>query len=145
MAVDWTDPRAKISTFFTVKEALWLPQWKRMATVKDGLGPTQQENLIKVFRIMDQIRGLFGKPVLVHVAFRPYSYNKLIGGAPKSSHVQGMAVDFHVDGVDCDVARAKLMPKLEEWGLRMENLPGSSWIHIDTRPVPPGGNRFFKP
>jgi len=145
MAVNWSNPNDKLSVFFTVKEALFLPSWNRMATSKDGLGPTQQDNLVKLFRIMDQVRNLFGKPVIVHVAFRSYSYNKEIGGAPNSLHVQGMAVDFHVAGVDCDDVRAKLIPKLEEWGLRMENKAGSNWVHLDTRPVAAGGNRFFLP
>ncbi len=34
--------------------------------------------------------------------------------------------------------------KLEEWGIRMENYPSSSWVHIDLKPVPKGGNRYFK-
>lgn len=142
--VNWADPKSKISQFFTVAEATMLPQWKRVATEKDGLGPTQKANLEKLFKIMDKVRGLFGKPILVHVAFRPYSYNKLIGGAPRSSHVEGMAVDFHVSGVTCDDARAQLVPYLEEWGLRCENLPGSNWVHLDIRPAGPAG-RFFKP
>lgn len=142
--IKWTDLTYKISSFFTVKEALWFPQWSRIAVEKDGLGPVQKANLEILFKKMDKVRELFGKPITVHVAFRSYSYNKLVKGAAQSSHVTGMAVDFHVNGITCDDARAKIVPHLEEWGMRCENLPGSSWVHLDIRPVGPGG-RFFKP
>jgi len=145
MAINWSDPNQRLSKYFTVKEAIWLPQWNRMATEKDGLGPVQKDNLIKLLRIMDDVRAACNRPVIVHVAFRSYSYNKLIGGAPLSSHVQGMAIDFHVKDMPCDDVRAFLLPKLESMGLRMEDLVGSSWVHLDIRPVTKGGVRFFKP
>lgn len=143
--MDWSDPKAKISNNFTVKEAIWLPQWDRLATERDGLGQVQKDNLVRLFKLMDWVRGYFNKPVIVHVAFRSYSYNKLVGGAPSSAHLKGMAVDFHVAGIDCDAARTAIVPKLEEWGMRCEDLPGSSWIHLDTKQVGVGAQRFFKP
>lgn len=145
MPIQWTDPNTKLTQYFTVKDALWLPTWNRLAIAKDGLGPTQQANLSMLMVVMDKVRAFLAKPIIVHVSFRPYAYNKLIGGALNSSHVEGKACDFHVAGMTCDAVRAALLPKLEEWGLRMENLPGSSWVHLDTRPVPKGGTRFFKP
>jgi uncharacterized protein YcbK (DUF882 family) len=145
MAIDWTKPNSKISQFFTVREAIHLPQWNRLATEKDGLGPAQKANLVMLMVVMDKVRTFFGKPIVVHCCFRPYAYNALVGGAPKSAHIAAMAIDFHVAGLDCDEARKLLLPKLEEWGLRMEDLPGSSWVHLDMRPVPKGGTRFFKP
>lgn len=143
--MNWSDPNAKIANNFTMKEALWLPQWNRMATEKDGLGPQQKANLIAVFKVMDTIRSILNKPITVHVAYRSYSYNKLIGGAARSSHVEGMAVDFSVKGMSCDAVRAILVPRLEELQIRCEDLPGSNWVHIDIRQVGVGGRRFFKP
>jgi uncharacterized protein YcbK (DUF882 family) len=145
MSIDWTNPKSFISVYFNVKEALWLPTWNRMATEKDGLGPIQKDNIIKLMQTMDRIRVLLNKPIVVHVAFRPYSYNKLIGGAPKSAHVQGMACDFSVPGMSCDDVRKMLLPHLDEFNIRMENLPGSSWVHIDTKSVSSSSYRFFKP
>lgn len=145
MAINWLKPDEHVSVYFTVKEVLWLPSWSRLGAVKDGFGPEQVVNAVNLAKTMDKVRAFLGKPVTVHVWFRSKSYNKEIGGAPNSTHIQGQAVDFHVDGYTCDQVRAKLEPKLEEWGLRMERLNGSSWVHLDSRPVAPGGNRYFKP
>lgn len=137
----------KISKHFTYKEALYLPAWKRVAKKKDGLTPDIVNNLKTLFDKMDLVREYFGSPIVVHVAYRPEEYNKLIGGAKNSSHVAGMACDFHVKGVSCDEARERIIKdnKLEEWGMRMEDLPGSNWVHLDIRQPAPGRSRFFKP
>lgn len=135
----------KISKHFTYKEALYLPSWKRRAKKKDGFNREVLNSLKVLFEKMDLIRDHFNAPVIVHVAYRPTEYNKLVGGAPKSSHVLGMACDFHVKGVSCDDVRKRLLPKLEEWGLRMEDLPGSNWVHVDIKQPAPGRPRFFKP
>ena len=143
--VDWTNPKSHVSAYFTVNEALYLPQWKRMAAVKDGLSDTIYANLVKSFTVMDVVRHFVNRPIIVHVAFRSKSYNALVKGAPQSAHITGQAVDFHVEGLDCDAVRAMILPMLDKWGVRCENLPGSSWVHIDIRPVGPGMPRFFKP
>ena len=143
--VDWLTGDSNIANYFTVKDALWLPQWNRLARLEDGLGPDQKQNLCNLFNKMDTVRVFFNKPIIVHVTFRPKSYNALVKGAPNSAHMYGMAIDFHVKDVDCDDARAKIVPMLETWGMRCENLKGASWVHLDTRDVPAGGNRFFIP
>jgi uncharacterized protein YcbK (DUF882 family) len=135
----------KIGKYFTVKEALYLPTWGRLANENDGLDAKVKANLIRAFSVMDKIREIFGKPVIVHVAYRPRAYNTLIGGATQSAHIFGIAVDFHIAGITCDEARNILKPKLEELKIRMEDLPGSSWVHIDLRQIPSGSRRFFRP
>ena len=143
--VEWTKADAQISNYFTVRDALWLPSWSRLARVEDGLGPDQKQSLCALFTKMDTVRVFFNKPIIVHVTFRPKSYNALVKGAPNSAHIQGMAVDFHVKDVDCDVARAMIVPLLPVWKMRCENLKGSSWVHLDTRDPGPGGNWYFIP
>lgn len=144
MAIDWTNPSAKISQNFVVKEALWLPQWSRLANTTDGFNIMVQDNLVDTFKVLDKIRILFGKPVSVHCAYRPQAYNILVGGAPRSAHILGKAIDFSIQGVNCDAVRANLLPKLKAFGLRMENNPGSNWVHIDTMPTDEKF-RYFKP
>lgn len=65
---------------------------------------------------------------------------------PNSPHKTGHAIDFHVIGFEgkegCAKIRAILEPKLEELGLRMEDISGG-WVHLDDLPV--GNKRFFKP
>ena len=142
--MDWLNPKTKLTAYFTVGEALTLPQWNRMADASDGLTEKHKANLIKTFLVMDKIRGLLGKPIIVHVAYRPPEYNKLVKGAKQSAHLFGLAVDFHAVGMTCDEVRVILEPKLLELNIRMEDLDHSNWVHIDTKTVPPGGVRLFK-
>ncbi len=51
------------------------------------------------------------------------------------------AIDFHVNE-DCGMTRAKLLPVLKRFSLRMENVTGP-WVHLDNAPVKT--SRFFKP
>jgi uncharacterized protein YcbK (DUF882 family) len=129
---------------FTVKEALWLPSWNRAATAADGLTLAVEAQLDSLFHVMDTIREMLGSPISVHCAYRPLAYNKLVGGVPASAHLFGQACDFSVKGMTCDEVRAKLLPYLDFLQIRMENLPGSCWVHIDTR-APGVGGRYFTP
>jgi len=150
-AIDWSDPKAKISKHFTVGEALYLPSWG----VSHTPTPYEQESIVKLAEILDKVRDLYEKPIIVHVWIRPTSakvpgsphdgkdYNAHIRGAKRSAHIPGMACDFHVKGVTCKRVRHDLRKKLEQWGLRMEDHRGN-WVHLDCRSPGPGG-RFFKP
>lgn len=104
------------------------------------------DQLIQTALVMERIREICGgRPINTqdHSVYRPYIYNKFIKGATGSYHVKGMACDFHIKGLSCDLVREKLRPYLEELEIRMENKPGSNWIHIDRGEVI--RNRFFKP
>lgn len=156
-SVNWDDPRSNISRHFTVAEAIALREWNRLATAEDGLNDTVKQNLFNVFQKMDQIREILGKPIFVRSAYRPSAYNIHIGGAARSAHMADedyAAVDFWTDqngdgeknGEDCDLIKDILRPKLAELGLRMElNGQGARWVHVDTKPVPPGGHIEFNP
>lgn len=135
-----------ISQYFSWKEAIYLPKWDRLATSEE-LTPEIVENLTKLFVKMDVIRKFFSNQILVHCAFRPPKYNKEIGGAKKSAHMEGKAVDFHVRCVTCDDAKSAILRYnlLEKLEMRMENRPGSNWIHLDTRAPGKDGKRFFLP
>ena len=137
-----------VSSFFSVRECLWLPTWGRMATEADGLTDEIKANLVALCNKMDQVRAWFGQSVNVHVTYRPLKYNQEIGGALHSMHSVGSAMDFNIVSVDCDTARKMIMDSsmLVAWDMRMEdNPPGSHWVHLDCKEVPAGGHRYFIP
>lgn len=170
-SVDWSNMSAKISKYFTVKDALWLPSWS-VAHV-----PSEEEkaNILRVAKKLDIVREFLNEPLTVHVWMRPgqvnapgtewhgkdyntYVYETFVWKgltaeqkankvAPNSPHKNGDAVDFSVQGKrtpkDCNNYRAKLVPKLEEWDVRLENNKDGNWLHIDVRPVK--NSRFFNP
>ena len=138
--MDWSDPKVKISNHFTVKEACWLPSWGKLYM------PSAQEqtNILKSAAVMDKIRDFLQKPTSIHCWIRPIAYNKAIGGAPASMHICGLAVDWDC-GENCDITRATLVPKLKEFGIRMEKKPGGPWVHIDCKIVSLESERYFLP
>ena len=151
--VDWADHGCQISTYFSVPDAIWLPSWNRLATEEDGLND-QVKRCLFFFLCgpMDDLRAALGAPIITHVTYRPVPYNSLVGGARGSAHQclgEWAAMDWHLKGSDggkgCDAIRKRILDlgMLEHLGLRMEDRPGSDWIHTDDHPV--GAARFFKP
>lgn len=133
-----------LSKYFSQQEALWLPQWNRLAEKKDGLNDKVLANIERMAKVMDEIRIFFNAPITVVSWYRPPAYNKEIGGAPFSFHREGLAVDFVVHNCTSDNARKLLLPLLTSLKIRMEDLPGSTWVHVDLG-MPLNGNRYFKP
>lgn len=138
-----TAPQPLLTKHFTVKDSVYLPKWGRWATPADGFTPAIAQRLLKMFLKLEKIRELLGaRPIKVINAYRPPAYNKLVGGAANSYHMKGGAIDFVVIGMDCDMVRNLLIPHLVDLGLRMEDRPGSDWVHIDDGESTP---KFFKP
>lgn len=146
MDIDWSNPASQVSQWFTVKECIWLPKWDRLASesyINDGLTEDVKFALYALCNQMDHIRNFIEAPLIVHCTFRTVQYNQLVGGAEHSSHIKGEAMDWHAEGLDCDKVRELLIPSLESLGMRMEDRPGSNWIHTDISKVI--SHRFFKP
>lgn len=147
IGIDWSNPSSKVSKYFTVKEAIFLPTWGRLATEEDGLTEIIKGNLKYICSKMDNIRDELNKPITVHVTYRPAKYNEQIGGAQNSAHVKGLAMDWSITHDNCDELRKTIVVSglLEKYEMRMEDLPGSGWVHLDLYPVGASGKRFFKP
>lgn len=161
--IDWSNPKARVSTYFSVKEVLWLPSWRRMAKREDGLNDAAELALSWFFQEkMELVRELLGTEIRVHNGYRPPKYNEAIGGAKNSAHIAGefifenrihmlAACDFSADlggispGENCDIIRKRLEPMLGEWRIRMERKPGAPWVHLDSRPIYSGQKRYFSP
>lgn len=151
MEIDWNNPASPISRHFTVREALWLPTWGRLAREADGLTDEIRDTLARfASRVMDPLRDLLGE-IIVHCWYRPPTYNALIGGAPGSAHMclgTWAACDFHVENsgtiTGCAATRSTIMPWLEPLQIRMEDIIGN-WIHVDSHPLIGGQARVFSP
>lgn len=129
------------SNHFRWYEALWLPKWSVYAFPN----AEQYKYIVDLCMKLEMIRTWLGdEPLTITSWLRPELYNKLIGGKPFSMHKLGGAVDFIHPHMTCDHVRERLLPKLPEWKIRMEDNPGSNWVHVDIR-EPGGEGRFFKP
>lgn len=142
--INWKDGRDMISENFSVFEALYLPGWKRMATEADGLDDQKKTNLVQLCEKLELIRAFLEKPLNVHSMYRPPQYSVSVGGFANDVHTLGQACDFNPYSMTCAEAKTLLLPKLVEFGIRMENNGDDKpWVHADIHPVI--HQRYFKP
>lgn len=122
-----------VSKYFKWSEALWLPKMKVFAFPNSE----QVRNIKKLASNLDKVRESFGRPIIITSWLRPPEYNAMIGGAPRSSHMNGLAVDFVVKGLDCNFVKQELMHNKIVWPYRGE-IDTTNWIHLDLN-----GDRWF--
>lgn len=120
---------SKISEFFTWEEALVTNQRdpKTGLVLSNQPGPETAAQLVHTFQRMDGVRGLLGKPVRVHSAYRSPAVNAAVGGSPTSQHCGGQAVDFSVPGLTVREVFGKLRGAVEYDQLIEE---AGTWVHI---------------
>lgn len=59
------------------------------------LPPFARENIeALVENVLDPLRERYGKPIIVNSGYRCAKHNKEVGGAPRSQHMAGEAVDI---------------------------------------------------
>ncbi len=95
------------------------------------------DRAVELARAFERVRELCGFPLIVSSAYRTAGYNKYIGGALKSQHVDGRALDLR-PGVP---GAGRLLQKLRgaaETARREGLIRGigiyANFVHIDTRP-----------
>jgi len=80
--------------------------------------------------VLEPVRAHFGKPLIIHSAFRCADLNKSVGGSPTSQHTLGQAADFHIPGVN--------FADIFNFIWRESNIPfgqlidEKNWIHCST-------------
>ena len=91
---------------------------------------------VELAKAFERIREICGFPLLVNSGYRTFDYNVSIGGAAKSQHVEGRALDLVPS-----VPGKKALQKLREAAgqARSEGLIRGigiydGFVHVDTRP-----------
>lgn len=51
-----------------------------------------------VDRVLDPLRAMIGRPIIITSGYRSRQINELVGGSKTSQHLTGKAADFHVRG-----------------------------------------------
>ena len=86
-------------------------------------------NIIAMARRMEEVRERLGnRPTIITSWYRPPRVNQAVGGASRSTHLQGHGVDFLVSGL----APREVQRQLDSWwpgGLGY----GRSFTHLDNR------------
>ena len=89
---------------------------------------TETANLVRTAELLEQVRSLLNKPILVNSAFRSKPVNDSVGSKDTSQHRIGCAADIRVPGMTpkqvveaCIAANIGYDQIIEEFG---------SWTHI---------------
>lgn len=90
----------KITNNFTLKE-LTHSTTAVAKGIKNNPGEEETENLIILAnKLLQPLRDLYGKPLMVTSGYRNPQLNKLVGGVPTSQHTKGEAADLMPSGND---------------------------------------------
>ncbi len=91
----------------------------------------QRANMEKLInRLLDPIREMWGKPIIVNSGFRSVELNDAVGGARNSEHLSGCAADITVGS---KTENRQLFEIIRGSGLawrQLINENGYSWLHI---------------
>jgi len=100
------------------------------------------ENAYDVLKNLQVLREHVGKPITIISGYRSPERNKSVGGATKSQHMQGNAVDIKIDGLTghqiADIVEKLIKEgKMKQGGVGRygdkDKITDRSWCHYDTR------------
>lgn len=122
----------QLSPNFSLEEATFSETAVRLE-INNQPSPEQLENMKITANGMEAIRTLLGKPIRVNSWLRLPEVNKAIGGALKSSHMYGWAVDFTCAdyGTPYDIAKA-----IQDSGIEVDQCihEFGRWVHVSFAP-----------
>lgn len=90
--INWNDFNCPVSKYFTVGE---VTNWNKKRIPTD---PAIIKNILKMARELDKIRFDYKGPISVTSWYRTFEENRRIGGARRSQHLKGGAVDIRPAG-----------------------------------------------
>lgn len=119
------------SDFFTLEELTKSSTAKRLK-----IDNTPNTEILKnlqygVDRVLDPLRRIIQKPIIITSGYRCEKLNKAVGGVANSWHQQGNAADIHI--ADEENAREifeilKTLPSVDT--ILFEHSSNSQWIHV---------------
>lgn len=95
---------------------------------KDGSQLVKLDERLLV--LLQTLRDKVQKPIIVHSGYRTPTYNKKVGGSPKSQHMEGTAADISITGMK-PAEIAKIAEEVGFDGIGIYTKQG--FVHVDTR------------
>jgi uncharacterized protein YcbK (DUF882 family) len=77
---------------------------------------------------LQKARDIAGKPLIINCGYRDELHNALVGGAPRSYHLEGRAFDISLRGF----TKAELIKICEQAGFTGFGVNYSTFLHVDT-------------
>ena len=107
--------------------------------------PQELENLTRLAQLLEQVRTLLSKPIVINSAYRSKQVNDAVGSKDSSQHRIGCAADIRVVGMNPDeVCRAIMASDIQYDQIIREFYDpekGGGWTHIS---VPNKPNDYFR-
>lgn len=126
----------KLSEHFTLAE-LTVSQEAARRGIDNTPSPDVVANLRRTAELLEEVRALFGKPIIVTSGYRSTEVNRAVGGSGYSQHMVGQAADFSVPswGSPLEVCRAIVAatPEIQFHQLIWEY---AAWCHISWSDAP---------
>jgi len=129
----------KLTENFTLEELTHSETALRLG-FENSPSPAAYENLIRLAQLLEQVRKLLNKPILVNSGYRSKPVNDAVGSKDSSQHRVGCAADFRVPGMSPkEVCEAIIASDIqfdqlirEFW----EESKGGGWTHISVTNTP---------
>ena len=104
--------------------------------VKNSAPPKKLwKNIVPTLRVVDDLRESFGQPCTILSSYRSSDYNRTVGGAAQSQHLQFNALDITIKGVSAKRVYERLLQWRSEGRFKggIGYYPSSGFVHLDTR------------
>lgn len=121
----------KITEHFTLAEAEASDTAKRLG-IDNSIPESLMNNLKRMCETLEEIRAIFGKPLMISSFYRCPDLNKKVGGSKTSAHMECRACDFTIKGVETD----EVFESIKHSNIIFDQLilesssKGSTWVHI---------------
>lgn len=116
----------KDGRFIKVKEMLKSVKAEQLKIVNTTDDPVVLDNLQWTISCLDELRRLYGRPIVITSGYRCAALNKAVGGKPNSQHTKGQAADLKWDE---DLLRF-VIKNFHYDQLIEETSKRTKWIHI---------------
>lgn len=117
----------KLTPNFTLEELTQSETAERL-----GLDNTPNKdveaNLVRLAKMLEEVRRILGRPIMVNSAYRSQEVNKAIGSKPTSQHCIGCAADIKVPGLTPDNIVKEILKTNIEYDQLIREF--DSWVHI---------------
>lgn len=119
------------SEFFTLRELT-----KSSTATKYHIDNTPAEDIIRnlqygVDMVLDPLRRIYGKPIVITSGYRCLLLNKKVGGVANSWHTQGNAADIHVSSQSEATKIFSILQKIPSVDTALfEHSTSGQWLHV---------------
>jgi zinc D-Ala-D-Ala carboxypeptidase len=122
---------SKLTEHFSVEDF----QRTEHRTIANAIPPACMLNVVACARLLETVRVLCGnRPIFITSGYRCPELNKAVGGSKTSDHMQGLAADFHVQGMELRDTYKMIMANKGLLRYKQLIYEYGRWVHLSAWP-----------